>query len=43
MALFELYQKLDEAEDEGRDCKERTGHRKVMALLEKATEGKMDG
>lgn len=43
MALFELYQKLDVAEDEGRACKERTSHRKVMALLEKASEGKMDG
>jgi prevent-host-death family protein len=35
-ALFELYMKLEVAEDEGRACKERIDHRKVMAVIKKA-------
>ena len=41
-ARFELYQKLDAAEEEGRCSKERFSHKRVMALLEKASAGKMD-
>jgi prevent-host-death family protein len=41
-ARFELYQKLDAAEEQGRTCKDRASHKDVMARLKKATVGKMD-
>ena len=41
-ARFELYQKLDAAEEQGRNCKDMASHKDVMARLKKATVGKMD-
>ena len=41
-ARFELYQKLDAAEEQGRTYTDRASHKDVMARLKKAIASKMD-